>query len=67
MQTKYNHNTLGTQEKPLITNQDFKLVHQSLQKGDVKMYEEYKEKYSFESFQKQILEEEYKKLKNGRN
>lgn len=58
--TLYNHNTIGTQEKPLISNMVFKIVHQSLQNFEVKMYEDIKQKYSFESTQKRILEEAYK-------
>lgn len=59
----YNHNTLGTKEKPLISNKDFKAVHESLQMGITTLYEYAKEHYSFESFQKQVLEQEYLKLK----
>lgn len=59
----YNHNTLGIQRKPLISNLDFKMVHESLERGEVEMYEKFKEIFSFESTQKRILESEYKKIK----
>lgn len=65
MTTLYNHNVIGTASKPLITNLNFKLVHESLQRGETKMYEEFKEKYSFESVQKDILEDEYRKIKKS--
>jgi hypothetical protein len=39
------------------------MIHESLQRGEVKMYEDFKERFSFESFQKQVLEQEYQKLK----
>jgi hypothetical protein len=59
----YNHNTLGSQEKPLISNLQFKQIHESLQRGIKTMYEDAQKYYSFESFQKQVLEQEYQKLK----
>lgn len=61
--TSYNHNIIGTEEKPLIPNLEFKLLHVALQHGDHEYYEEITEKYSFESHQKQIVEPLYKKLK----
>lgn len=61
--SSYNHNTLGSLIKPLISNLDFKRVHESLLKGEVEMYERFIKIFSFESFQKQILEDEYLKIK----
>lgn len=58
----YNHNTLGTEDKPLISNIQFRLLHESLQRGIKSMYEEAQKHYSFESFQRQVLEQEYLKL-----
>lgn len=59
----YNHNKLGTKDKPLIKNLDFKLVHKSLMRGEVEMYEDFKNRFSFVSIQKRILEDEYEKIK----
>lgn len=62
--SSYNHNTLGSLVKPLISNLDFKRVHESLLKGEVEMYERFIKLFSFESLQKRILEDEYLKIKN---
>jgi len=58
----YNHNTLGTERKPLIPNLEFKLLHESLLKGDKEKSEEILSKYTLESFQKHIVEPLIKKL-----
>jgi hypothetical protein len=58
----YNHNTLGTEVKPLIPNQEFKLLHESLLNGDKEKSEEILSKYTLESYQKQVLESLIKRL-----
>jgi hypothetical protein len=63
MISSYNHNTLGTAAKPLIPNLEFKLLHLSLQHGEIDFYEECMNKYSLESRQKSIVEPLYNKLK----
>lgn len=50
----YNHNTLGTQAKPLIPNLEFKELHERLLRGE--RCEDILEKYSLESYQKHIAE-----------
>ena len=61
--TLYNHNTLGTESKPLIPNLEFKLLHESLLRGETEKYEEILIKYTLESFQKHIVEPLYRELK----
>jgi len=58
----YNHNTLGTGIKPLIPNLEFKLLHESLLRGDKEKSEEILSKYTLESYQKQVLESLIKNL-----
>jgi hypothetical protein len=60
--THYNHNTLGTETKPLIPNLEFKLLHESLLRGEKEKYEEVMSKWTLESFQRHIVEPLYKKL-----
>lgn len=62
--TLYNHNTLGTERKPLIPNIDFKRLHESLIAGEVELYERIIEVYTLESFQRHIVEPLYKKLRD---
>ena len=59
----YNHNALGTDRKPLIPNLEFKLLHESLLRGEKEKYEEIMGKYSLESYQKHIVEPLIRKLK----
>lgn len=59
----YNHNTLGTEIKPLIPNLEFKLLHESLLRGDKEKSEEILSKYTLESYQKHIVEPLYRELK----
>lgn len=59
----YNHNILGTEIKPLIPNLEFKLLHESLLRGDKEKSEEILSKYTLESFQKHIVEPLYRELK----
>lgn len=60
--TLYNHNTLGTETKPLIPNIEFKLLHERLLRGDKEKSEEILSKYTLESYQKQVLESLIKNL-----
>lgn len=60
--THYNHNTLGTELKPLIPNLEFKLLHESLLRGEKEKYEEVMRKWTLESYQRHIVEPLYKKL-----
>lgn len=59
---KFNHNTLGTETKPLIPNLEFKNLHERLLRGE--KCEEILEKYSLESYQKHIIEQLLRKLKS---
>lgn len=58
----YNHNTLGTETKPLIPNLEFKNLHERLLRGE--KCEEILEKYTLESYQKQIIEPLIRKIKS---
>jgi len=58
----YNHNVLGTERKPLIPNLKFKLLHESLLRGEKEKYEEILNRYTLESFQKSIVEPLIKNL-----
>ena len=58
--SSYNHNALGTAQKPLIPNLIFKETMEGLrQRNDVEFYELVREEYSFETFQKIFAEGEY--------
>jgi len=59
----YNHNVLGTERKPLIPNLKFKLLHESLLRGEKEKSEEILSKYTLESYQKHIVEPLIRKLK----
>lgn len=59
----YNHNTLGTETKPLIPNIEFKFLHESLLRGDKEKSEEILSKYTLESYQKQVVEPLLRKIK----
>ena len=63
MTTSYNHNTLGTETKPLIPNMEFKNLHEYLLKGEKEKSEEILNKYTLESYQKSIIEPLLKKIK----
>lgn len=53
----YNHNTLGTAQKPLISNLQFKTLCERVGKGDTKAYYAGIETFTFEAKQKSVLEE----------
>ena len=59
----YNHNTLGTETKPLIPNLEFKNLHEHLLKGEKEKCEEILDKYTLESYQKSIVEPLLRKIK----
>lgn len=54
--TLYNHNTLGTAAKPLITNLQFKKLCERVQAGDTKAYYAGLETFTFEAAQKRLVE-----------
>lgn len=56
MTSSYNHNILGTAEKPLIPNIEFKKLMELRRKGEVKECEKILEKYSLEFYQKQVYD-----------
>lgn len=55
--TSYNHTTLGTAQKPLISNLQFKNLCDRVGKGDIKAYYAGIETFTFEATQKRVLEE----------
>jgi hypothetical protein len=55
MTTLYNHNTLGTANKPLISNAEFKAMTESVKAGNSDV-SAWVDKYSLEHFQKQFIE-----------
>jgi hypothetical protein len=64
--TKYNHVTLGTEERPLIPNLIFKETLESLNNGETEFYELVRQEYSFESYQKMLAEHKYRELINNK-
>ena len=70
MANLYNHVTLGTKDKPLIRNIQFKQLIARIERGDLSAYEKAFEHFIFESFQKQFLTRIYTQSKikyNGSN
>jgi hypothetical protein len=61
--TMYNHKEIGTKEKPLITNENFKKA-MALVKEDASIYEKTKNKYTLTSFQDEQLYELSKQNKS---
>lgn len=61
--THYNHRELGTAEKPLITNTQFKQLMERIRSGEHLAYEKAIEIFSFETMQKNLLEQEIKKIR----
>ena len=53
--TLYNHNALGSADKPLIPNIEFKRLVEEIEKGNMSALPEALKKYSLESFQKQFV------------
>jgi hypothetical protein len=61
--TAYNHKELGTKEKPLISNAQFKSLMERVRGGDVQAYTKAIETFSFESTQKSLLQTAIQTLK----
>ena len=61
--TAYNHNTLGTKEKPLISNEVFKKLMEKIQSGDVDAYRRAQGKVTFEAKQKSLIEQTIQSIK----
>ncbi len=51
---KYNHVTLGTQDKPLIPNAELKALIESIEQGNTDV-SYWLDKWSLESYQKQVV------------
>lgn len=58
MTSLYNHNTLGTKEKPLITNYQFKKLMERIRNGETGLYEKAINHFSFEATQLRMLKTE---------
>lgn len=54
--TLYNHNSLGTADKPLIPNIEFKNLIAQIESGNKEALPLVLEKYTLEHFQKQLAE-----------
>lgn len=54
--TLYNHIRIGTAEKPIIPNLEFKILCEKIKEGDVNAYQAAKEKYSLIPFQHQLIQ-----------
>ena len=63
MTSLYNHNTLGTKEKPLIPNAEFKALIEHLNSGDADI-SKWMDQYSLEPFQKQMVQSKLRILTN---
>ena len=66
MVSSYNHNTLGSEEKPLIPNIELKILIEKMNEGNLEAYAEALQKWSFESFQKQFLQNKFNEIKNAK-
>ena len=62
MTTHYNHSTLGTAEKPLIPNMEFKRMCESVRAGNPDI-SEWTDKYELEMYQKRLIEQMIIQLK----
>lgn len=51
----YNHKSIGTVEKPLISNADFAFLFTQVESGNHKPYYEADKKYSFENKQRKMI------------
>lgn len=58
----YNHKDLGTKEKPLITNAQFKIACDRLKIGDYEVYQKVIDSYSLESKQQSILSDLFNQI-----
>lgn len=56
----HNHVALGTAALPLVPNIIFKEIVEDLNKGETELYLVAKEQFSFESFQKRMVEDKYR-------
>lgn len=53
----YNHNRLGTDEKPLISNVDFKLLVDAIKAGNSQACKEIISRYTLSNFQQELLKQ----------
>lgn len=61
--TLYNHKWIGTEEKPLIPNIEFKKMIEAIKNGDIDYYTEVKDKWTMVPFQISLAEQLIKKQK----
>lgn len=57
--TLYNHRELGTKEKPLISNKDFKELCEHARNGLLGKIQDAKQKYTFETTQQKLINQLY--------
>ena len=57
--TLYNHRELGTKEKPLISNKDFKELCENARNGLLGKIQDAKQKYTFEPTQQKLINQLY--------
>ena len=60
--TAYNHEALGTPEKPLINNATFKLIVERIDKGEKEVYEKALASYTFTAEQKTMLDDHFNQI-----
>ena len=63
--TAYNHNSLGTKEKPLISNQQFKTACERLKGGEIDIYEKTLNAFTLDATQKTLFEKLKSQLKTA--
>lgn len=56
--TAYNHSILGTAQRPLIPNEEFKNMLDQVKKNNSAAYEDACKKYSLEPYQHQLVQHE---------
>lgn len=61
--TMYNHKELGTPDKPLISNAQFKSICERIQGGEIEVYQKAIDSFSFETTQKTLLDKLYNNAK----
>lgn len=63
--TAYNHKPLGTKEKPLISNQQFKTACERLKGGEIDIYEKTLNAFTLDATQKTLFEKLKSQLKTA--
>jgi len=61
--TSYNHKSIGSIQKPLIPNADFKILVESLEAGDKDVLQIALSKFTLEPFQNQLAQSLHNKIK----